>query len=229
MSRGWIICKKIFSLALIFNALLTIACAVNILSSVYWIYPGWKPFSPYLIDGTIFWIIIAVAALNIFPSALLGRKLHTGRFLFHHYVYGIFIMIATGVYITVFMSESLSTIFLANNTTISVNAARFFFLGGLTLLLDDLPDVSKHIETALNRMKTGAFRIRKLIGAIQILTGTFALYLFVAVCLAMSQISEWVTIANFILATTVFITGVTAFIFVKRKTWDTIDKQEKMH
>ncbi|MDR0373317.1 MAG: hypothetical protein LBI79_07175 [Nitrososphaerota archaeon] len=227
MSRAWIICRKIFSLTLIFNALLTIACAVNILSSIYWIYPGWKPFSPYLFDSTVFWVVSAAAALNIFPSALLGRKLHTGRFLFHHYFYGILVLIVAASYITLFTSASLVTIFLVNNTAVSVNAGRFLLLGGLTLLLDDLPDVSKHIEAMLNRIKTGAFRIRKLITAAQIITGIFALYLFTAVCAAMIQVPEWITLANLILVVSTLITGVTSVIFVKRKTWDNIvDNQE---
>ncbi len=222
MSRVWIICKKIFSLTLIFNALLTIACAVSILSSVYWIYPGWKPFSPYLIDGNVFWIVIVAAALNVFPSALLGRKLHTGRFLFHHYVYGFLVLAVATIYVTFFTPVSVGTIFLVNNTATSVNAGRFLLLGGLTLVLDDLSDVSKQVEIILNRMKTGAFRIRKLITAIQIGTGAISLYLFVAVCAAMIQVPDWVTLANFILILTTLTTAVTSVIFVKRKTWNNI-------
>jgi len=230
MSRVWIICKKIFSLTLIFNALLTIACAVSILSSVYWIYPSWKPFSPYLVDDYVFWVVIVAAVLNVFPSALLGRKLHTGRFLFHHYVYGFLVLAVGTIYVTFFTPVSVATIFLVNNTVASVNAGRFLLLGGLTLLLDDLPDVSKHIETALNHMKAGAFRIRKLIIAAQLGTGVISLYLFVAVCVAMIQVPEWVTLANFILILTTFITSVCSFIFVKRKVWDSIMiKQENTH
>jgi hypothetical protein len=230
MSRVWIICKKIFSLTLVFNALLTIACTVSILSSVYWIYPGWKPFSPYLVDGNVFWVVIVAAALNVFPSALLGRKLHTGRFLFHHYVYGFLVLAVGAIYVTFFTPVSVGTIFLVNNTAASVNAGRFLLLGGLTLLLDDLPDVSKHVETALNHIKAGAFRIRKLIMAAQIGTGIVALYLFVAVCAAMIQVPEWVTVANFILILTTLITTLSSFIFVKRKAWNNImTKQENMH
>jgi len=84
MGRAWILCKKTFSLSLIFNALLTIACSVGILAGFYWYFPEWNPFHPYIFNGNIFWVAIAAAALNIFPSALIGRKLKTGRFLFHH-------------------------------------------------------------------------------------------------------------------------------------------------
>ena len=88
MGRAWILCKKMFSLALVFNALLTIACAAGIIAGFYWFFPDWQPFYPYLYSGIVFWVVIAAAAINVFPSALVGRKLHTGRFLFHHYFYG---------------------------------------------------------------------------------------------------------------------------------------------
>ena len=230
MSRVWIVCKKIFSLALIFNALTTIACAVGIMAGGYLFYPDWKPFDPYLFDRNVFWIIIAAAAINIFPSALLGRGLHTGRFLFHHYFYGVLVLVSAVVYITAFTPLSVVSVFLVYNTSVAVNAGKFFLMGGLTLLIDDLPDVSKRVESALNWMKAGAYRMRKLIVAAQIVTGAFSLYLFAAICVAMTQVPQWVTLANFILIFTVLITGVTSFIFVKSKAWSSImNNQENKH
>ena len=102
MGRAWILCKKTFSLSLIFNALLTIACSVGILAGFYWYFPEWNPFHPYIFNGNIFWVAIAAAALNIFPSALIGRKLKTGRFLFHHYVYGFLVIAFASLYVIAF-------------------------------------------------------------------------------------------------------------------------------
>ncbi len=223
MGRAWILCKKMFSLTLVFNALLTIACATGILAGFYWYYSGWKPFSPYLIDGSIFWVVIAAAAINVFPSALLGRKLHTGRFLFHHYFYGFLVIVFAAVYVIVFTSAPLTTIFFVNNTNAEVNVGRFFLLGGLTLLLDDLPDVSKRIESSLNWMKAGAHRAKKAIVAAQLVTGAVSFYLLAAVCAAMIQVPEYVTAANVILIFTVLITGVTSFIFVKKRVWHNLE------
>jgi len=220
-----------FSLTLVFNALLTIACCVGILAGFYWYYSGWNPFAPYLVNGNLLWFAIAAAAINIFPSALLGRKLHTGRFLFHHYFYGFLVMASAVIYVVLFTSVPLTTIFLVNNTSPEVNVGRFFLLGGLTLLLDDLPDVSKRIESGLNHIKAGANRMRKVIVAAQVVTGAFSLYIFAAVCAAMLTIPEWVTPANLILVFTVLITGVTAFIFVKRKAWNNliVNGEENSH
>jgi len=219
MSRAWILLKKTFSLSLVFNALLTVACAVSILGGFYWFYQNWQPFSPYLINGNLFWIVIAAAVLNIFPSALLGRALKTGRFLFHHYFYGFLVLFAAMIYVVTLTSASLLTIFLVDNTSVTVNIGRFFILGGFTLVLDDLPDVHKTVDSALNRLKLKAKNGGKIISLAQLLTGAVSFYVFLAVFLGMAQNPQWVTLANLILIGSIFITCVTSFLFAKRSVW----------
>jgi len=219
LSRVSILVKKTFSLTLVFNALLTIACALSILGGFYLFFYNWHPFSPYLIDGSLFWVVIAAAVLNIFPSALLGRTLKTGRFLFHHYFYGFLVLLAAAVYVAVLTPASLLTIFLVDNTSVAVNVGRFFILGGFTLVLDDLPDVHKTIESALNRLKVKAKNGGKILSVLQLLTGGVSFYVFVAVCLSMAQNPQWLTLANFILTGTLLITSVTSFLFVKKRVW----------
>src|SRR3990172_3292717 len=97
-----VILKKIFSLALIFNSLITIAGIAGILYGYYRAYPYWKPFAPYLLDGNLFWFAMAAAAINIFPIASIGRALHTGRLLFHHYVYGFLVLLSSSVFVVLF-------------------------------------------------------------------------------------------------------------------------------
>ncbi len=219
MDRVWILCKKIFSLSLVFNSLLTIVWAAGILAGVYWYYPGWKPFSPYLFDGNILWIAIFAAAINVFPSAMLGRKLHTGRFLFHHYFYGFLVIVFSAIYVEAFTAAPLTTIFLVNNASTEVNIGRFFLLGGLTLLLDDLPDVNKRIEAGLNLLKANVLRTKKAIVTAQLLCAAVSVYIFAAVAIAVLQVPEWLTLANVIFAVSVFITALTSFIFLKNKVW----------
>ena len=221
--------KKFFSLSLIFNGLLTIACVTSILGGFYWFYDNWQPFSPYLVDGNLLWVVIAAAAINIFPSAKLGRDLRTGRFLFHHYFYGFLVLSCSVVYVVVFTPASLLTIFVTDNTSVSVNIGRFFILGGSTLILDDLPDVSRRIESTLNSLKVKAHGTGKVILVFQLLTGAVSLYVFIAVCLAVSQNLQWVTLANLILIFTVLVTSITSFLFVKRKVWLNLatDKHEQ--
>jgi hypothetical protein len=230
MGRAWIICKKLFSLSLIFNSLLTITCCAGIIAGFLLWYPDWLPFYPFLFSGSVFWLVIAAAAINIFPSALLGRKLHTGRFLFHHYFYGFLVLACAALFVVFFSPVPLFSIFIVNDTSALVNVGRFFLIGGLTLLLDDLPDVSKKLESGLNSMKSWAYRVRKAIVALEVATGVFSLYLSFAVLAAMTQVPEWVTVANIILFFTSLITGITSLVFVKRNAWNHImDEQEKKH
>jgi hypothetical protein len=219
MGQCWVLCKKIFSVSLVFNALLTVGCAVGILSCFYWFFHDWQPFAPYLVNANLFWVAIIAAVINIFPSASIGRALHTGRLLFHHYFYGFLVLIFSAIYVVVFTPVSLLELFFVNNTSAAVNVGRFFILGGGALLLDDLPDVHERVDASLNWLKLKAAQGGKVIVAAQLVAGVVSVYLFVAILLAMIQNSEWVTLANSILIGTMFVTSVTSLIFVKRKVW----------
>lgn len=229
MGKAWVLAKKFFSISLLFNGLLTIACITSILGGFYWFYENWQPFYPYLVNANLFWVVIVAAVINIFPSAKLGRALHTGRFLFHHYFYGFLVLLCAIVYVVFFTPVSLFTIFVIDNASVAVNVGRFFLLGGLTLVLDDLPDVSKALESALNSLKVKAHGAGKIILAIQLLSGLVSVYVFIAVSLTVLQNPEWVTLANLILIFTVLITAITSFVFIKRRVWLNLasEKQEQ--
>jgi hypothetical protein len=219
--------RKIFSVSLIFNALLTITCLAGLLYGFY--FENWAIYAPYLINGNILWLVIAAAVINIFPSAYVG-KVHTGRLWFHHYVYGFLVIIASIIWIVVFTPVSLLTIFFINTTNISVNVGRFFFLGGLTLVLDDLPDVHRVTFYGLRWLKRRAHEARRVIDAAQFILGFVTVYLFIAVSLSIIAKPQWMTAANFIQMGTVLVTAFTCFASVKRKVWHKLDpKQESTH
>ncbi|HLN89488.1 MAG TPA: hypothetical protein VK253_05425 [Candidatus Binatia bacterium] len=219
VAHCWVICKKIFSVSLVFNALVSIGCAAGILSGFYWRYQNWQPFAPYLVSASLFWVLIVAAIINIYPSAGLGRSLHTGRLFFHHYFYGFLVLILSMIYIVIFTPVSLLSIFFINSTSIEVNVGRVFLLGGSALVLDDLPDVHGKIESTLNWLKAKAGQGGKIISAIHLITGAISFYLFVAITLALIYDPPSMTVANLIVLGSVFITGVTSFIFVKRSAW----------
>ena len=214
----WVILKKIFSLALIFNALITIAIVVGILFGFYRAYPDWKPFSPYLIEGNLFWLAIAAGMINIFPSACIGRALHTGRFLFHHYVYGFLVLFLASLFVVFFTPVSLIDIFLITSSDLAINTGRFFILAGLTLLLDDLPDVSERIESMLNWVKTKACQARRVLHVLQIVTGLVSLYLLVSISITTTLNPEGI-VNNIFLISSLTITVITSLALVKRKAW----------
>jgi hypothetical protein len=213
-----VILKKIYSIALILNALITVASVAGILSGFYISYPYWRPYAPFLIDGNLFWIAIAAGVINIFPSAAIGRALHTGRFLFHHYVYGFFVLLSTSACVTAFTSIPLPSLFFVESYNVGVNAGRVFFLAGLALFLDDLPDVSKRVESGLNRIKKKAYRIRKSLHILQFVTGVFALYCCLSILLSTIADSSRALPNSFVIGS-LLITSITSFVCLKRKAW----------
>jgi len=213
-----VILKKIYSIALILNALITVASVAGILSGFYISYPYWRPYAPFLIDGNLFWIAIAAGVINIFPSAAIGRALHTGRFLFHHYVYGFFVLLSTSACVTAFTSIPLPSLFFVESYNVGVNAGRVFFLAGLALFLDDLPDVSKRVESGLNRIKKKAYRIRKSLHILQFVTGVFALYCCLSILLSTIVDSSRALPNSFVIGS-LLITSITSFVCLKRKAW----------
>jgi hypothetical protein len=219
--------KKIFSLTLILNAFITLTAIAGILYGFYFAWPGWKPYTPWLISGNLFLVAAIAALINIFPSASIGRALHTGRLWFHHYVYGFFVLVFSTIYVMFFTSVSLVSLFLVNTGNIEINAGRFFVLTGATLFLDDLPDVSTRIESTLNKIKTQACRVRKGFHVIQLITGAVTLYVFLAI-LAFSIVHLEVNVANFLTMGTLLVTSLTSFACVKRKDWLKITPPKEM-
>ncbi len=210
--------KKVFSLTLMLNSFVTLAAVIGLTYGFYNVWPNWKPFEPYLISGNVFLLVIAAGLINIFPSACIGRKLHTGRFLFHHYVYGAAVLATSSFCVLAFSSVSLTGLFLQNTSNVAINAGRFFVLTGMTLLLDDLPDVSKQIEISLNKIKTGFYKIRKAIHVLQFVTGAATFYVFLSILL--TEIKNWnIGINNAFTMGTLLITSITSFMFFKRKAW----------
>lgn len=214
----WVMTKKVFSLTLILNALITITTLAGILYGFYFAWPGWRPYFPDLISGNIFLIAVIAALINIFPSASIGRALHTGRFLFHHYVYGFFVLFTSAIYVVAFTSVSLVMLFLVNSSSLAVNTGRFFLLTGLTLVLDDLPDVSKRVESTLNKIKSQAWRMRSVFHGLQFLTGAITFY--IAIAIAVFEVYHPSTnIANYLTMGTLLVTSITSFACVKRHAW----------
>jgi hypothetical protein len=114
--------EKIFSVTLIFNALLTITCASGLLYGLY--NENWNIYPPYLISGNLFWIPIILGIINIFPAANVG-KVHTGRLWFHHYVWGFFVMFVSSAWLILGTSASWLTVFFLNTSNLAINVEIF--------------------------------------------------------------------------------------------------------
>ncbi len=190
--------------------------AIGLLTGFYSF--NWALYSPYLVNANLLWLMIVFSVMNIFPAASLG-KLHTGRLWFHHYVYG-FLVLGLAVALLLMLTRiSVVDLITGNITDIYVNVGRFFVLGGLTLLVDDLPDVSKHTHLGIRWLKARACRGRKILHAVECFMGFVSLYFFLCVSIYIVQVPEEATLANLILAGTLLVSTVFSFAVVKRKIW----------
>jgi len=208
--------RKLFSLVLTFNCLLCIVYAIGLLAGFY--EANWKLYPPYLVDGSLFWMIILASIVNIFPAMSVGR-MKTGRLWFHHYVYGFVVLVLSAIMLKMSTSVPLVSLFTARNASLATNVGRFFVLGGLTLILDDFADISERLRSVLSVLKSKAYQARKIIHATQCLTGLLSFYIFVCVSLYIALNPARASLGNFILAGTLFVTSLTSFGGLKRKIW----------
>lgn len=210
--------RKLFSLALIFNSLLTIVFAIGLLAGYYSLYPAWTPYPPYIIDGQLFWILIPAATINIIPCVNIG-KVDTGRLWFHHYVYGFAVAVLSAIITIIWAPTAKLSLFTIYTTDFGVNLGRFLILGGLTLIIDDLPDVSRNLKAGLASLKSKAQQKAKILNKVQLIAGFIALYFLVAVGFYLPQHPAEITLANSILIGTLSVTVLISFANVKRKVW----------
>ena len=191
---------------------------MGILNGYYRALPFWQPYAPYILNGNLFWITIIAAVVNIFPSAAIGRALHTGRFLFHHYVYGFIVLFISSAFITFLTPVSVFNLFFVDSSEVDITAGRFFLLGGLALLLDDLPDVSSRTSRFLDWLKLQAYKTRKVIYAIQLVSGAVCLYLSIGIIAYTTQ-NPARALPDAFLVGSLLITSITSLVLVKRKDW----------
>ena len=212
--------KKIFSLSLIFNSLLTVVFALGLLASYYTIFPeeGWTPFFPYIFNGQLFWILVPATLFNIFPCVHIG-KVHTGRLWFHHYFYGFLVIIVAFIAAALLPPPGLFSLFIIYTTDSGVNAIRFLIVGGITLVLDDLADVSEKMLSGLRFIKVRAQKNGRTLNRLQLVMGFVALYFLLAITIYLTQKPNEATLANSILLASLTITTITSFANFRRKIW----------
>jgi hypothetical protein len=211
--------KKLLGLSLIFNSLLSIVYAIGLLRGYY--EDAWTLYPPFLVDGALFWVLIFASIINIAPATSIGQA-KIGRLWFHHYVYGFLVLALAVIFLIALSPKSLFSLFTADTTDMMVNAGRFFVLGGLTLILDDLADISDVMRRLLCFLKLKFYRGRWIMEIVQYILGCLSIYLFAAVVLYIAQNPQNATPANVVLSATLLITSLVSFAAVKQKRWSEI-------
>jgi predicted RNA-binding Zn-ribbon protein involved in translation (DUF1610 family) len=184
--------KKAFRLSIIFNALLCIFYAIALLSGMY--SNNWNLFEPHLINGNLFWLLIAAATINILYTLTTNQltiiKTRTYSFLIGIIIFGVSValLLTTTPY-------SITSLFTESITDLNINIGRFFLLSGLALFLLDIPNIKR--TGRINQPKKN--KINKLMSITHIILGSTTVYLFMAVSLSISQFPQTATTANLIL------------------------------
>jgi len=223
--------RKILSLALIFNSLVSLISLGNILVGYYAARPWWQPYSPYLLDGSLFWVAILTACLNIFPSKMVG-KVHIRRLLFHHYVYGFITMMGSAFLITYLVPASLTALFMPTLAGESLSLQSlvfytelFFLYGGLTLLLDDLPDMSSRMSYVLDQLKKRVHKVGRGLQFVHFCVSLVTVYISLAVGFWFIErylwISQWPLwfLSHIIFILSLLVNGVWGLDVTRKKIW----------
>ena len=168
---------------MMFNSILSLVYAAEMLVSFYVSRFEWQPYSPYLLDGSLLWLAVLAAVLNIVPAKLLG-KVDVRRILFHHYVYGLLASSVSLLLIAFFAPAYLFLLLMPSLgfqtitfQTIPVYAGLFFVYGGLTLVIDDIGDVSLRFAGLLERLKTLASKSGRALQTIHLLSSLMSIYI----------------------------------------------------
>jgi hypothetical protein len=118
---------------------------------------------------------------------------------------------------------------MAHIDNLSVNFGRLLILIGLTLVLDDFGDISKSTNAIQTFLRVKACRKPRVINGLHCLLSGVCLYILVAITLWLTQNPNGVTSGNLLFAGSLFVTIITAFVTITKKTWLKISPENPEH
>lgn len=220
MSRETLVAlsKKAIGLTLIHNSVASLLSSISILCGAYMGFSaGFIP-SPYSISNLPFLFVVLTSMLNIVPAKIIG-KVNLRRILFHHYVYGI---LSITVYFAFTILPFLENKFIPSGHHIYLSPLLYW---GLTLIIDDLADISPRIARFLDSVKRRVKEISEPIQKVHLISS------FISVC-AVIQVLSWSFKEGFLLSYNPFlgtlhilltvnlsITALYGLKICKEKTW----------
>ena len=159
--------RKILCLAVIFNSILNMLFAGDILYMFYLSGAKWRPYWPYLLDGSLLWSTSIASFLNIITAKILG-SVDLKRIKFHHYFYGFISVLISFIFMIMFAPTYLFVLLMPTlisdaygSTSMTVSAAFFLAYGGMTLIIDDIQDLSLRLGKTLDALKRKLHRFRR--------------------------------------------------------------------
>ena len=224
--------KKILGLSIIFNSLVCISSAVNILVSFYDARPFWQPYAPFLLNGSFFWAVVIAAIINIMPARRIGNA-KWRRILFHHHTYGIAVSFSSIFWIIFFTPHAFQMITTFPYKAETITAQHLFYYmalcfvyGGFALFVDDVHDISSRtrqlFEGVISKFVTSGWWIR----GIHLLSGILSLYVSVSVVIWFIKNYGWIRswhlwiLSHLTLTVNLICTSVYTIYVAKRKRYE---------
>ncbi|MEM1508065.1 MAG: hypothetical protein QW294_02695 [Candidatus Bathyarchaeia archaeon] len=160
--------KKMISLLIIFNSIVTLVLLANSVEG----FAAYTALEKLLVSHILSSILNAIlfssvaltSILNIVSARIMG-KVNVKRFLFHHYIYGFLSII---LYLLLSLSSFIIHYFMQPNTLIAEICGKqplltLLLYFGITLVVDDISDISPIIARFLKTLKDKIHRANKII------------------------------------------------------------------
>jgi len=167
-----IVIRKALSLTLIFNSVTSLFFSLSVLFGVY-VGFSYLIHGPHPIDTLLLFFVALTSMLNIVPAQIFGR-VNIKRILFHHYVYG-FLSIAAYLVFAALHSIAFPQIFPFYGSLL--------LYWGLTLIIDDAPDISPKLTRLINFIGEKIGRIGGAIQAIHLISDLVSAYVTLQISL----------------------------------------------
>jgi len=155
-----ILTKKIVCLAIIFNSIIGVLLVADVLYLSYVKNIALHPFCSYLLENNLFLFIVIASALNIVAAKSLGN-VNLRRIKFHHYFYGFVTSISSFVFVALFAPTYLFALLMVpilipaeyGSSAAPISAAFLLVYGGMTLIIDDIQDMSLRLADLASTLK----------------------------------------------------------------------------
>ena len=223
--------RKIVCLCVIFNSILTILFSGDLLYALYIRRLKWHAGPLHILNYSSLLLIMVGSFLNIVTAKIIGN-VNLRRVRFHHYFYGFLMMIVSLALIMMLAPAYLSILLMPillpsvySLTPIPISMAFLLTYGGITLVIDDIQDLSMRIRRSLNLLWRRALKFKSKLEALHLCSCISSAYMLLSMllrffidklCLIETVIPK-VSIKIFIL--NLFVTSLWGLEIIKRRFW----------
>ena len=223
--------RKILCLCVIFNSILTILFSGDLLYALYIHGFKWHSGPLHVLSYSSLLLIMAGSFLNIVTAKILGN-VNLRRVKFHHYFYGFIAVIVSLALIMTLAPTYLSILLMPillpsvySLTPIPISMAFLLTYGGITLVIDDIQDLSVRIRRSLNLLWRRALKFKSELEALHLCSCISSAYMLLNMLLRffidklclIEIVMPMVSIKIFIL--NLFITNLWGLEIIKRRFW----------